>query len=153
MTSKLHNHPLVCAAVHLGIDVHMHMSIDIHTCMSMFPSRRKDTAVAADRGGERRGYERAHRSQRVFRRLQQPAPCSLVPHHMPCFLARQMAAELNGMVLRCEKTGKIFFSHKEAELHGEETGLSDFAQVRTGGWTLSAKAFYSMDRAMHTSFI
>ena len=42
--------------MHLGIDVHMHMSIDIHTCMSMFPSRRKDTAVAADRGGERRGY-------------------------------------------------------------------------------------------------
>ena len=32
-------------------------------------------------------------------------------------------------MLRCEKTGKLFFSSKAAELHGEETGLSDFAQV------------------------
>lgn len=36
---------------------------------------------------------------------------------------------INDMVLRCERTGKLFFSQKEAELHGEETGLSDFAQV------------------------
>jgi len=40
-----------------------------------------------------------------------------------------MAAELAGMVLKCNRTGKLFFSHKEAEVHGEETGLSDFSQV------------------------
>jgi len=40
-----------------------------------------------------------------------------------------MASELAGMVLRCEKTGKLFFSSKEAELHSEETGLKDFSQV------------------------
>ena len=32
-------------------------------------------------------------------------------------------------MLRCEKTGKLFFSTKDAELHGEETGLKDFSQV------------------------
>ena len=40
-----------------------------------------------------------------------------------------MSAELAGMVLKCNKTGKLFFSHKEAETHGEETGLADFSQV------------------------
>ena len=33
------------------------------------------------------------------------------------------------MVLKCNRTGKVFFSHKEAETHGEETGLADFSQV------------------------
>jgi len=33
------------------------------------------------------------------------------------------------MVLRCDKTGKLFFSHKEAEVHGEETGFQAFSQV------------------------
>ena len=32
-------------------------------------------------------------------------------------------------MLRCEKTGKLFFTTKEAELHGEETGFKDFSQV------------------------
>merc|ERR1719231_2091230 len=41
----------------------------------------------------------------------------------------QAASELDGMVLKCNKTGKLFFSHKEAEVHGEETGLADFSQV------------------------
>ena len=49
------------------------------------------------------------------------------------FLARASCRvpimSINDMVLRCERTGKLFFSQKEAELHGEETGLSDFAQV------------------------
>ena len=40
-----------------------------------------------------------------------------------------MSSELAGMVLKCEKTGKLFFDTKSAELHGEETGYSDFAQV------------------------
>jgi len=40
-----------------------------------------------------------------------------------------MAAELNGMVLKCESTGKLFYSTKDAELHSEETGLKAFAQV------------------------
>ena len=33
------------------------------------------------------------------------------------------------MVLRCDKTGKIFFSSKEAEVHSEETGYQAFSQV------------------------
>jgi len=58
-----------------------------------------------------------------------------------------MSAELAGMVLKCNKTGKFFFSHKEAEVHGEETGLADFSQVsleerlwictETGKWCFS----------------
>ena len=40
-----------------------------------------------------------------------------------------MASELVGMVLRCDTTGKLFYSHKEAEVHGDETGLKDFSQV------------------------
>ena len=37
--------------------------------------------------------------------------------------------DITKMVIKCERTGKIFFSHKEAELHSEETGLKEFAQV------------------------
>ena len=37
--------------------------------------------------------------------------------------------ELQGMVLRCDQTGKLFFSHREAEVHGEETGFQAFSQV------------------------
>ena len=37
--------------------------------------------------------------------------------------------DITKMVIKCERTGKIFFSHKEAELHSEETGLAEFAQV------------------------
>ena len=33
------------------------------------------------------------------------------------------------MVLRCDQTGKLFFSHREAEVHGEETGFQAFSQV------------------------
>jgi len=33
------------------------------------------------------------------------------------------------MVIKCEKTGKLFFSEAEAKLHSEETGMQDFAQV------------------------
>ena len=50
-------------------------------------------------------------------------------------------------MLKCNKTGKLFFSHKEAEVHGEETGLADFSQVspeervwtcaETGKWCFS----------------
>ena len=40
-----------------------------------------------------------------------------------------MSSELAGMVLRCEKTGKLFFNSKDAELHAEEIGSSDFAQA------------------------
>jgi hypothetical protein len=40
-----------------------------------------------------------------------------------------MSSELSGMVLRCDKTGKIFFSSKEAEVHSEETGYQAFSQV------------------------
>ena len=40
-----------------------------------------------------------------------------------------MSEEINAMVIKCEKTGKLFFSEKEAKLHSEETGYSDFAQV------------------------
>ena len=56
------------------------------------------------------------------RRRTRHSPDLRVPHS-------PMSSELSGMVLRCEKTGKLFYSTKEAELHGEETGLSDFAQV------------------------
>ena len=37
--------------------------------------------------------------------------------------------ELSGMVLRCDQTGKLFFSHREAEVHGDETGFQAFSQV------------------------
>ena len=37
--------------------------------------------------------------------------------------------ELAGMVLRCDQTGKLFFSHREAEVHGDETGFQAFSQV------------------------
>lgn len=40
-----------------------------------------------------------------------------------------MGDSIKEMVLRCEKTGKLFYSQKDAETHGEETGFSDFAQV------------------------
>ena len=40
-----------------------------------------------------------------------------------------MASELKGMVLRCERTGKLFFSSKDAEVHSDETGYKDFSQV------------------------
>ena len=40
-----------------------------------------------------------------------------------------MASELLGTVIKCERTGKLFYSTKEAEVHAEETGYSDFAQV------------------------
>ena len=33
------------------------------------------------------------------------------------------------MVLRCDQTGKLFFSHREAEVHGDETGFQAFSQV------------------------
>jgi len=40
-----------------------------------------------------------------------------------------MSESVNEMVIRCEKTGKLFFDEKSAKLHSEETGYSDFAQV------------------------
>uniref|UniRef100_A0A7S3AWU9 UBA domain-containing protein n=2 Tax=Haptolina ericina TaxID=156174 RepID=A0A7S3AWU9_9EUKA len=36
---------------------------------------------------------------------------------------------MSEMVIRCEKTGKLFFSEADAKQHGEDTGMSDFAQV------------------------
>lgn len=39
------------------------------------------------------------------------------------------SAKVDEMVLRCEKTGKLFFSQAEAKQHSEDTGMGDFAQV------------------------
>ena len=61
-----------------------------------------------------------------------------------------MASELDGMVLKCEKTGKLFFSHKEAELHGEETGLKDFAQVSLASFSFRS-LFPSTKSSYHIS--
>ena len=43
-----------------------------------------------------------------------------------------MSAEMSEMVIRCEKTGKLFFSEADAKQHGEDTGMSDFAQASVG---------------------
>jgi len=40
-----------------------------------------------------------------------------------------MSENVSEMVIKCEKTGKLFFSEKDAKLHSEDTGYSDFAQV------------------------
>jgi hypothetical protein len=49
----------------------------------------------------------------------------------PTMVSATAAAEkeLSGMVLRCDQTGKLFFSHREAEVHGDETGFQAFSQV------------------------
>ena len=40
------------------------------------------------------------------------------------------SAEVNDMVLKCEKTGKLFFTQAEAKQHGDDTGFAEFAQAR-----------------------
>jgi len=39
------------------------------------------------------------------------------------------SAEVAGMVLRCARTGKLFFSEKDAKQHNEDTGFAEFEQV------------------------
>ena len=39
------------------------------------------------------------------------------------------SSELNEMVLKCEKTGKLFFTQEEAKQHGDDTGFAEFAQA------------------------
>jgi len=67
-------------------------------------------------------------------------------------------SELDSMVLKCEKTGKLFFSEAEAKLHSEETGLQAFAQVSPEEkvWicTETGKVcFNEQQMAMHKRFI
>ena len=45
-----------------------------------------------------------------------------------------MSTEVESMVLRCEKTGKLFFTEAEAKQHGDDTGLAEFASA----WPLGA---------------
>ena len=49
-------------------------------------------------------------------------------------------AEVAGMVPRCDKTGTLFFSHKEVEVHREETGVQPFSQV-----SLDARRYVGVD--------
>lgn len=67
-------------------------------------------------------------------------------------------SELDSMVLKCEKTGKLFFSEAEAKLHSEETGLQAFAQVSPEEkvWicTETGKVcFNEQQMAMHKRFV
>jgi hypothetical protein len=67
-------------------------------------------------------------------------------------------SELDSMVLKCEKTGKLFFSEAEAKLHSEETGLQAFAQVsfEEKVWicTETGKVcFNEQQMAMHKRFV
>ncbi|KAJ1621321.1 hypothetical protein T492DRAFT_1071449 [Pavlovales sp. CCMP2436] len=39
------------------------------------------------------------------------------------------SAEVRGMILRCAKTGKLFFSEKDAKSHNDDTGFAEFEQV------------------------
>ena len=103
---------------------------------------------------------------RTFHRYLGPATfvCFLTPHgsealanpSVPKPPRAVMSAELAEMVLRCEKTGKLFFSEKEAKVHNEETGLSDFAQVGgavvgavVAGATVSVSAVVGVVRRTH----
>lgn len=40
-----------------------------------------------------------------------------------------MSAEISGMILRCAKTGKLFFNESEAKQHNDDTGFAEFEQV------------------------
>lgn len=40
-----------------------------------------------------------------------------------------MSAEVSGMILRCSKTGKLFFNEVDAKQHNEDTGFAEFEQV------------------------
>ena len=120
---------------------HSSTLVQVPVDLGFLPSGKGIATPSRGKARKRRGTQArgGHRSPPSFAR---PPCCPWPIYHSPSqsvkihhvrpseYFRYPMATEdINEMVLRCEKTGKLFFSKKAAEVHGDETGLSDFAQV------------------------
>uniref|UniRef100_A0A7S3RZ91 C2H2-type domain-containing protein n=1 Tax=Emiliania huxleyi TaxID=2903 RepID=A0A7S3RZ91_EMIHU len=66
--------------------------------------------------------------------------------------------KVDAMVIKCEKTGKLFYNEADAKLHSEETGLQAFAQVSLEEKVWVCKetgkvCFNEQQMAMHKRFV